>query len=1107
MYRTDIGEAADPHPLSRDQLLHLCSNFADSKATLKFLVLQTGVPGASSASVVPPVQPEEEVYRSNADRRAGMPPIMTDLAGVKRTPSKHSKDGSLSSTSEMLDRGIGSDWSDLGQEEWVQRAQKGVRSVAERRLGSSASSSRSPLTDSHGASSTHTPPTIPTPSPTRSSIEVEPKPPSPLPLPQRRGTDTPHATPTRAPPSNAVAGPSRQAQAGLGLQLDDDMDPGTRALIEQFQREEEEALKVQQERQKQLAADEELARKEQQSERDVWQMMQQMQLEQRRREQEQIEQDERQAVSTRFDAVTDRQREVDAEERRRMDADRAAEEERLRSDRSRQQSRGASFSQDRRALRNEWAQRGTSEHPTESWTLPALPDAPQQYGNRRPSDSYTPSTPVFDQQIYTSPPGQYGTEVGGYRRPSGFSASRYEQDAHAQNRINDPRLREVNGTQNMAGTLPRGGHPNHPYAYGRDEGLRAASLQNARSMDNLRPFDSVPPVSRPPFQGLPARGAITPTPGADRAYYRSPSVERMQDGRYPEPARSAPSRPPILMTSPTGQTVGTIPFPVPHSQSSTYYTESRSYDERLPPSPRPNTVHYDRSPPLPTSPRTATRRPSTLYDDHSPPPTASDNYNHPGAAYGWRGRSGSMSGYGGTPPLDERRASESYDDSRLPYVSQDASPEQSWLTVPRSGRRDTGDDVSVAGTVSSGFSEATVRARPTEEDSGGTARAGDLQDHWVAMVSGGRPPGADLPPRRMSDDDDEATLWLSAPGSGASGGSRTSPSRPSLYVRTGAGVVDLTGVPTPSDSATESESESKMQRHRSFARPRDQWNFRPEPEQLYDNLDALFPKIDLDRPFVDGSIIPSTPSTPASESPRAEYAPPPIHPTRSADTRLPQSPKVERSTPITPAEDFHRQPPPVHPARNAIAEVKEKEKFNKQENRKSIRYIAQDWKRKTLMRNKDSKASAADAASNKEKDAKLEEAKPDRRKSTSMWGHKLVEVTPGKLSSVPSTVPESPASEDKPGERNEWNSGCAFADNRSHTQLGQGRAYWQGILRPSLYRSQCRVRNHDGRQAGRAARDGTGLARQEAAGHGRRPAVGDCAAKGFVPSEHCAVSR
>jgi mitogen-activated protein kinase kinase kinase len=86
-------------------------------------------------------------------------------------------------------------------------------------------------------------------------------------------------------------------EAGLGLQLDDDMDPETRALIEQFQREEEEARQVVEERRRQEEADAEFARKEQQSERDVWQMMQQMQLEQRRREQEQIEQDERQAVS------------------------------------------------------------------------------------------------------------------------------------------------------------------------------------------------------------------------------------------------------------------------------------------------------------------------------------------------------------------------------------------------------------------------------------------------------------------------------------------------------------------------------------------------------------------------------------------------------------------------------------------------------------------------------------------------------------------------------------------------------------------------------------------------------------------------------------------
>ena len=65
---------------------------------------------------------------------------------------------------------------------------------------------------------------------------------------------------------------------------------------------------------------------------------------------------------------------------------------------------------------------------------------------------------------------------------------------------------------------------------------------------------------------------------------------------------------------------------------------------------------------------------------------------------------------------------------------------------------------------------------------------------------------------------------------------------------------------------------------------------------------------------------------------------------------MPQSPKLEKTA------DEHRMPaPPVHPARAVVVEEakeKEKAKFNKQENRKSIRYIAQDWKRKTLSRQK-----------------------------------------------------------------------------------------------------------------------------------------------------------
>jgi mitogen-activated protein kinase kinase kinase len=77
------------------------------------------------------------------------------------------------------------------------------------------------------------------------------------------------------------------------------MDPETRALIAQMQREDEIARQQAQARQAQELADERFARNEQQQERDVWQAMQAMQLESRRQQQEQIELDEQRAVSLR----------------------------------------------------------------------------------------------------------------------------------------------------------------------------------------------------------------------------------------------------------------------------------------------------------------------------------------------------------------------------------------------------------------------------------------------------------------------------------------------------------------------------------------------------------------------------------------------------------------------------------------------------------------------------------------------------------------------------------------------------------------------------------------------------------------------------------------
>lgn len=93
------------------------------------------------------------------------------------------------------------------------------------------------------------------------------------------------------------AGPSgrRDSDSGTGfVDMGDGMDEGTRALIAQFQREEEEALQAEQERRRQLQLDEELARKEQQTEANEWQRQQMVQQE---RERDQIQRDEQRAVS------------------------------------------------------------------------------------------------------------------------------------------------------------------------------------------------------------------------------------------------------------------------------------------------------------------------------------------------------------------------------------------------------------------------------------------------------------------------------------------------------------------------------------------------------------------------------------------------------------------------------------------------------------------------------------------------------------------------------------------------------------------------------------------------------------------------------------------
>lgn len=655
-------------------------------------------------------------------------------------------------------------------------------------------------------------------------------------------------------------------------------------------------------------------------------------------------------------------------------------------------------------------------------------------GEQRPSDHQYPTVnPLFERPTYTSPQSNefeqavpIAANVAQHVQPRRPSV--YGESTAAQDRLHDPRLHQLGRVQAGAQPIRRDTRTVHPFAYTRNDLQPPQSLNNTRSMDNLRPFTPQPPGMRYQFASVPPRGAVTPGPGlSDTRPYpvavanRSPSMDRMQDGRYPEPVHSAPGRVPLQQSATSSSGMGVISFPSPQPRSGSPLARgspgggrrrSPDFDQS-----RPSSIHYDRSPPLATSPQTAAlpRRPNTYYDEPSPPHSArtvaNDGYFASDTGT-WRPRSGSEArAYRSVSPYvaDNRRASESSatsDDAAtaLPYAR---PPDHSWLNVPRRPT-DMSDTASIAGTVSSGFSEATVRARATsaddEDDSADTARAGEYQQSLNALLHRSQPVPED------DDDEEEATLWLTGPSQNTDSprplhralALRPSPSKPSLTVNTSAtppppGLQGSATTLSASDSATESEGDARVQRAKSFARPKDpnQWHMRPEPEMLYEHLDNFFPKIDLDKPIVEGA---STPTTPASESspqhPTASgFPPPPVHPSR---------------TPLSPTRkslELPRQPvlpPPSHPARNA---------FNKAENRKSIRVMA-DYKRKTMQRENRHQPELNAAVAQRANDKKVE-----RRKSSSMWGHRVVEVTPSKMSSgMPPAIPESPSSEgNKPG--------------------------------------------------------------------------------------------
>ncbi|SJX61747.1 related to BCK1 ser/thr protein kinase of the MEKK family [Sporisorium reilianum f. sp. reilianum] len=275
------------------------------------------------------------------------------------------------------------------------------------------------------------------------------------------------------------------------------------------------------------------------------------------------------------------------------------------------------------------------------------------------------------------------------------------------------------------------------------------------------------------------------------------------------------------------------------------------------------------------------------------------------------------------------------------------------------------------------------------EDTGTFASFGSFDDDESESGTWAQPLDSDvnaprLPLRLDADSDrssdDHGTLL---PGEGtllqssAQGGlnSSNSPKRPELRltIDPAAGPTLVTPTlprgagnsPRPSSSHLSSALTSGgITRSNSFAGRDDDWAFRPPPEQLYENLDDFFPKHDLDKPLLDTAAVPESPMV--------------------------SSPKSDTAAGVASSPPAVSAPGPEQPL------------SHRSRLKKSIRLVAQDRKRFLDRFEKRPAAQGAETGNGLV-----------RRRSTKLWGTKVVEMTPGQeLATPPSAVSaESPCSD------------------------------------------------------------------------------------------------
>lgn len=342
---------------------------------------------------------------------------------------------------------------------------------------------------------------------------------------------------------------------------------------------------------------------------------------------------------------------------------------------------------------------------------------------------------------------------------------------------------------------------------------------------------------------------------------------------------------------------------------------------------------------------------------------------------------------------DERRPSDGLPPPAF-GIAEDQSLSHLQPTGMRSSMLSTSSNASIATVLPSAQSPRRVDEEDTEDDSGNTARA----DNWQKTLSTMMGDASTVGPSdesTLQGPADEETLWFTppvplasdnngegtvVPGSSSLLNLATRPRKLSVNVDVGDTPVgqsqpssaEASDPPTSTSDAEGTTSGSRVTRSKSFARHKDQWNFRPPAEDVYENLQEFFPKIDLDKPVLDPKSLETESIDPTS--PRTDSPEPQIEPQR----------KEEPSTAA------------------AAAVTKGRGGFNRAEMRKSIRVVAEGRKRHL--------SKIAPAAAHEEKTSLA------RKRSSSMWGHKVVEVTPSgiKNGTIPEAVAETKADDGKP---------------------------------------------------------------------------------------------